>query len=115
MVKHRFLGSGERFGRLVRDLNGMKLEEKSGGKTCEWTPRDKEKVYRSLCLPTHISYPAQVLEYRGIRNCLPGVKALYPAFDVVPPELIAGVVTDRGVYAAAELDRYFDGGAPEFY
>ena len=59
--------------------------------------------------------PAQVLEYRGIRNCLPGVKALYPAFDVVPPELIAGVVTDRGVYAAAELDRYFDGGAPEFY
>ena len=59
--------------------------------------------------------PAQVLEYRGIRNCLPGVKALYPAFDVVPPELIAGVVTDRGVYAAAELDRYFDVGAPEFY
>ena len=47
--------------------------------------------------------PAQVLEYRGIRNCLPGVNALYPAFDVVPPELIAGVVTDRGVYAAAEL------------
>lgn len=50
MVKHRFLGSGECFGRLVRDLKGMKLEEKSGGKTCEWTPRDKEKVYRSLCL-----------------------------------------------------------------
>ena len=59
--------------------------------------------------------PAQVLEYRGIRNCLPGVKALYPAFDVVSPELIAGVVTDRGVYVAAELDRYFDDGAPEFY
>ena len=50
MVKHRFLGSGECFGRLVRDLKGMKLEEKSGEKTCEWTPRDKEKVYRSLCL-----------------------------------------------------------------
>lgn len=50
MVKHRFLGSGECFGQLVRDLKGMKLEEKSGGKTCEWTPRDKEKVYRSLCL-----------------------------------------------------------------
>lgn len=32
-------------GRLVRDLKGMKLEEKSGGKTCEWTPRDKEKVW----------------------------------------------------------------------
>ena len=59
--------------------------------------------------------PAQVLEYRGILNCLPGVKALYPAFDVVPPELIAGVVTDQGVYAATELDRYFDSGALEFY
>ena len=59
--------------------------------------------------------PAQVLEYRGIKNCQPGVKALYPAFDVVPPELIAGVVTDRGVFLPKVLEQYFEGGAREFY
>ena len=59
--------------------------------------------------------PAQVLEYRGIKNCLPGVNALYPAFDVVPPELIAGIVTDRGVFLPKELERYFEGEAREFY
>ena len=59
--------------------------------------------------------PAQVLEYRGIKNCLPGMKALYPAFDIVPPQLITGVVTDLGVYAPTELDQYFDSGLREFY
>ena len=59
--------------------------------------------------------PAQVLEYRGIKNCLPGVKALYPAFDVVPPELITGVVTDRGVHLPTELEQYFAGEARDFY
>ena len=59
--------------------------------------------------------PAQVLEYRGIKNCLPRVKALYPAFDIVPPQLITGVVTDLGVYAPTELDQYFDSGLREFY
>ena len=59
--------------------------------------------------------PAQVLEYRGIKNCLPGVKALYPAFDVVSPELITGVVTDRGVFLPAQLEQYFAGEARAFY
>jgi methylthioribose-1-phosphate isomerase len=59
--------------------------------------------------------PAQVLEYRGIKNCLPEVKALYPAFDIVPPQLITGVVTDLGVYAPTELDRYYEGETREFY
>ena len=59
--------------------------------------------------------PSQVLAFRGIPNCAPGVKALYPAFDITPPELIAGVVTDRGVYAPGELDRYFEGEVQAFY
>ena len=39
--------------------------------------------------------PAQVLSYRGIPNTVPEVKAIYPSFDVVPPHLISGVVTDK--------------------
>ena len=52
--------------------------------------------------------PEQVLRYRGIANCLPSVRAIYPSFDVVPPHLISGVVTDKGVYVPYLLDRYFD-------
>ena len=59
--------------------------------------------------------PEEVLRYRGIPNCLPQVKAVYPAFDVVPPALISGVVTDRGLYAPSGLERYFEGEVREFY
>ena len=59
--------------------------------------------------------PEQVLNYRGIRNCLPQVRAVYPSFDVVPPHLIAGIVTDRGVYVPWLVDSYFDAGEKEFY
>lgn len=59
--------------------------------------------------------PEQVLRYRGIQNTLPQVKAIYPAFDVVPPHLISGAVTDKGIYVPYLLDRYFDGDEKPFY
>jgi eIF-2B alpha/beta/delta-related uncharacterized proteins len=59
--------------------------------------------------------PAQVLSYRGIPNTVPEVGAIYPSFDVVPPHLISGVVTDRGVYTPYTLRRYFDRGEEKFY
>ena len=59
--------------------------------------------------------PAQVLSYRGIPNTLPGVKAIYPSFDVVPPHLISGVVTDKGVYVPYLLGNYFDSDVKPFY
>ncbi|MCI6319776.1 MAG: S-methyl-5-thioribose-1-phosphate isomerase, partial [Clostridiales bacterium] len=45
----------------------------------------------------------------------PQVKAIYPSFDVVPPHLISGVVTDKGVYVPYVLDQYFDTEAKVFY
>ena len=59
--------------------------------------------------------PEQVLQFRGVRICAPGVKALYPAFDGVPPDLITGIVTDKGVFPPQEIDRYFDGEVQVFY
>ena len=59
--------------------------------------------------------PEQVLRYRGIPNCLPQVHAIYPSFDVVPPHLISGIVTDKGIFVPYLLDRYFDGEVRTFY
>ena len=58
--------------------------------------------------------PSQVLSYRDIPNTVEGVKAIYPSFDVVPPHLISGVVTDKGVYVPYVLDQYFDTEAKVF-
>ena len=59
--------------------------------------------------------PQQVLSYRGIPNTVPEVKAIYPSFDVVPPHLISGVVTDKGVYVPYLLDHYFHSDVKKFY
>ena len=59
--------------------------------------------------------PAQVLSCGGILHTAPGVRGIYPAFDVVPPELITGVVTDRGVFNPRGLERYFAFPETAFY
>jgi len=41
--------------------------------------------------------PAEVTTIRGRRIAPNGVHVLNPAFDVTPPELVAGYVTDRGL------------------
>lgn len=52
--------------------------------------------------------PSEVLSYRGISNTIKGVKAIYPAFDIVPPHLISAFVTDRGKYVPYLVSRYFE-------
>ncbi|MHC4777285.1 MAG: S-methyl-5-thioribose-1-phosphate isomerase, partial [Planctomycetota bacterium] len=39
----------------------------------------------------------EVLSFASVRTTPPGTKAYNPAFDVTPAELIAGIITDRGV------------------
>lgn len=56
-----------------------------------------------------------VLQAMGVRTAAAGVKGYYPAFDVTPPHLISGIVTDRGVFSPFDLHRYFsDGGKGEY-
>lgn len=59
--------------------------------------------------------PKQVLEYRGIPNTLPSVKAIYPSFDITPPKRISGVVTDKGIYSPYDLASYFEKETTRFY
>ena len=42
----------------------------------------------------------EVLSFKGVPVGPRGVKALNPAFDITPPELVAGIVTNRGVARA---------------
>ena len=50
--------------------------------------------------------PDFVLQAMGVKTVRDGVKGYYPAFDVTPPELITGVVTDRGVFSPYRLSDY---------
>ncbi len=47
-----------------------------------------------------------VLEAMGVKTARDGVKGYYPAFDVTPPEFVAGVVTDRGILSPYRLSDY---------
>jgi methylthioribose-1-phosphate isomerase len=56
-------------------------------------PRERRRVGHSRRVP-------QSRVGAGIRrhpHRAPGVSALYPAFDITPPDLVTAIVTDRGV------------------
>nr|WP_321138133.1 s-methyl-5-thioribose-1-phosphate isomerase [Peptoniphilus sp.] len=50
--------------------------------------------------------PEESLSAHGIKHTLEGVKGYYPAFDITPPELVTGVVTDIGIFESHALDDY---------
>lgn len=59
--------------------------------------------------------PDFVLQAMGVRTAMEGVKGYYPSFDITPPHLVSGVVTDAGIYSPYDLKRYFqDGNGGEF-
>ena len=62
--------------------------------------------------PTHESVsielrnPDFTLQAMGVRTTVDGVKGYYPAFDMTPPSLISGIVTNEGIYSPYDLHRY---------
>lgn len=55
--------------------------------------------------------PNFTLQAMGVRTAAEGVKGYYPAFDITPPHLVSGVVTDRGIFSPYDLPRYFADGS----
>lgn len=51
--------------------------------------------------------PALAMEAMGTKVTMEGVKGYYPAFDVTPPKLCSGVVTDKGIFSPRDLKSYF--------
>ena len=59
--------------------------------------------------------PKYSLEAMGIRTAVDGVSGYYPAFDMTPPELITGIVTEKGIFRPEEVGMYFElGGSGEY-
>jgi len=50
--------------------------------------------------------PRSVIEFDGVPTAPSGVRALYPAFDITPPELVTAIVTDRGAFAPGAIRDY---------
>ncbi|NCB41097.1 MAG: S-methyl-5-thioribose-1-phosphate isomerase [Clostridia bacterium] len=57
--------------------------------------------------------PEFVLQAMGVRTATEGVKGYYPSFDITPPHLVSGVVTDLGIFAPYDLARYCKQGSAE--
>lgn len=55
--------------------------------------------------------PDFVLQAMGVRTAADGVKGYYPSFDITPPTLVSGVVTDQGIFSPYDLKRYFASGS----
>ena len=51
--------------------------------------------------------PELVLHALSQKFTFEGVKGYYPAFDITPPELCAGVITDKGKLSPNSLDQYY--------
>ena len=54
--------------------------------------------------------PDFVLQAMGVKTAADGVKGYYPSFDVTPPHLVSGVVSDAGIRSPYDLHRYFADG-----
>lgn len=59
--------------------------------------------------------PDFVLQAMGVKTAMDGVKGYYPAFDITPPDLIAGVVTDIGILSPYDLWTYAEKGCSGEY
>jgi len=51
--------------------------------------------------------PAEMKNCRGIPTTDQAIDAYYPAFDITPPHLVSGVVTQYGILNPYDLKRYF--------
>lgn len=49
-----------------------------------------------------------VLQAMGVKTAKKGVKGLYPSFDITPPHLVSGIVTNKGIFSPYDINRYYE-------
>ena len=47
--------------------------------------------------------PAEMKACRGVPTTNPEIDAYYPAFDITPPHLVAGIITKVGIFSPYDL------------
>lgn len=60
------------------------------------------KTLHGKDIPIEERDPREVLEFRGTPISGPDVKGFYPAFDLTPARLVAGIVTAKGITGTGE-------------
>lgn len=70
-----------------------------------WGP-DKHKPDRAS-IEIEERDPAEMKACRGVPTTIAEIDAYYPAFDITPPHLVAGIITQFGVLSPYDLRRYF--------
>ena len=70
-----------------------------------WGP-DKQRPDRAS-IEIEERDPAEMKACRGAPTTLAAIDAYYPAFDITPPHLVAGIITDRGIHSPYDLRRFF--------
>jgi methylthioribose-1-phosphate isomerase len=51
--------------------------------------------------------PAEMKVCQGVATTDPAIDAYYPAFDITPPHLVSGVITEYGILSPYDLQHYF--------
>lgn len=59
-------------------------------------------------IPIEMRDPEEVTSMAGIKTTGDLVKGFYPAFDLTPPKLIKGVITDRGIFEPEKVGDYWE-------
>jgi methylthioribose-1-phosphate isomerase len=57
-------------------------------------------------IPIEERHPSEIYQIGETVICPPGVEFFNPAFDVTPADLIAGIITEKGVVAPADLQKF---------
>lgn len=52
--------------------------------------------------------PEDITYIDGQLYTLNNVSAYYPLFDITPPSLVSGIITEKGIYQATDLKSYFN-------
>jgi methylthioribose-1-phosphate isomerase len=54
-------------------------------------------------IPIEERDPRELTSWNGNRTTAEGAQVWNPAFDVTPAELIAGIITDKGIFQASNI------------
>ncbi len=68
-------------------------------------PDKAHKTYDTVTI--EMRDPSFSLQAMGVKTTVDGVKGYYPAFDMTPPELITGIVTNKGIFKPERVSEYF--------
>jgi methylthioribose-1-phosphate isomerase len=50
--------------------------------------------------------PKEVTRFMGMRTTLDTIEGVYPAFDIVDPELVTRIITPKGILKPGEVEEH---------